>query len=370
MPSFFRHPLQPVREHFCGVLARHGAGKTQPAFAQDALIQIGAQERFHQHSEPWLLRFFAWRHLQCFVDFRQQRAAFAVGQKAAVAHHFEVSCWDMADVTPQHLLLAQFLAFVLLRVVVVVLVHHRTATVMAELRRRHRRAFQIPAEVFDAAPGTASLFGEVDLPVTLILRLQVALPLLFIADVTETGQGCRVNAVIAGAQQTDNGTAPDFFDLLLFEEQVAPHAVFGIETAAGDGNVDVRVLIELASVGVQSAEDADLDAQLARVPEYGASGAAKKVVEQRPVVIEERPQQVGHGEGDMLPVAVGQDVLLLGNPLLGAFEAAAAAGLGFAGLAEKTRVCAVRRAAAIAAHAHDTGPAGKHALNGEFGPVG
>jgi len=76
-----------------------------------------------------------------------------------------------------------------------------------------------------------------------------------------------------------------------------------------------------------------------------------------------------HGEGDMLPVAVGQDVLLLGNPLLGAFEAAAAAGLGLAGLAEKSRVCAVRRAAAIAAHAHGTGAAGKHAFDGEFGPV-
>lgn len=72
----------------------------------------------------------------------------------------------------------------------------------------------------------------------------------------------------------------------------------------------------------------------------------------------------------MLPAAVGQDVLLFGNPLLGTFEAAAAAGLGLAGLAEKTRVRAVWRAAAIAAHAHGTGPAGKHALDGEFGPVG
>jgi hypothetical protein len=55
------------------------------------------------------------------------------------------------------------------------------------------------------------------------------------------------------------------------------------------------MLIELASVGVQRAEDADLDAQLARVAEHRAGDAAKKVVEQRPVVIEERPQQVRHG---------------------------------------------------------------------------
>ena len=72
-----------------------------------------------------------------------------------------------------------------------------------------------------------------------------------------------------------------------------------------------------------------------------------------------------HGEGDMLPVAVGQDVLLLG-----ALEAAAAAGLGFASLAEKAGVCAVRRVAAIASYAHGASSAGKHALNREFGPAG
>ncbi len=169
---------------------------------------------------------------------------------------------------------------------------------------------------------------------------------------------------------TGNGAAPDFFDLLFFEEQVAPDAVFDIEAATGNGDVDVRMLIELAAVGVQGAEDTNLDAQLAGVPEHGAGGAAKQVVEQRPVIVEERPQQVRHGEGDVLPVAVRQNVLLLGNPLLGALEAAAAAGLGLAGLAEKARVRAVRRAAAIAANAHGTGSAGKHALDGEFGPVG
>lgn len=241
---------------------------------------------------------------------------------------------------------------------------------MTELRCRHRWAFQVAAEVFDAAPGTAGLFGEVDLPVAPILRLQVALPLLLIADMAEVGQRAGIDAIVAGTQQTNNGTAPDGFNLLFFEEQVAPNAVFDIETAAGDGDVDVRMLIELASVGVQRAENADLNAQLARVPEHGAGGAAEEAVEQRPVVIEERPQQVRHGEGDMLPVAVGQDVLLLGNPLLGAFEAAAAAGLGLAGLAEKARVRTVRRAAAIASYTHGAGSAGKHALDGEFGPVG
>lgn len=74
--------MQSVGEHFCRVFTRHGAGKRQPALAQDALIRVGAQEPFPQHSEPRLLRFRVRRHRQCFVDFRQQRATSAVGQKA------------------------------------------------------------------------------------------------------------------------------------------------------------------------------------------------------------------------------------------------------------------------------------------------
>ncbi len=35
---------------------------------------------------------------------------------------------------------------------------------------------------------------------------------------------------------------------------------------------------------------------------------------------------MGHGKGDMLPIAVGKDVLLLGNPLLSGFKAASATG--------------------------------------------
>lgn len=46
-------------------------------------------------------------------------------------------------------------------------------------------------------------------------------------------------------------------------------------------------------------------------PEHGAGGSAEQGVEEWPVVVEEGPQQVGHREGDVLPVAVGKDVALL-----------------------------------------------------------
>ena len=132
-PSFFRHPMQPVREHFCSVFTRHSAGKTQPAFAQDTLVGIGAQEALHKYCEPGPLRFFPYRHFQRIVDLRQQRASLAVGQKTVVPHHFKMPRRNMADVTLQHLLLANFLPFVLLRAVIVILMHHGTAAVVAQL---------------------------------------------------------------------------------------------------------------------------------------------------------------------------------------------------------------------------------------------
>ncbi|CAI1984821.1 Uncharacterised protein [Serratia quinivorans] len=131
----------------------------------------------------------------------------------------------------------------------------------------------------------------------------------------------------------------------------------------------MRVLIQLSAVGMQGAKNTDFNTLLTCPAEHGTGGTAKQVIEQGPVVVEERPQQVSHGKRDVLPIAVGQDVLLFGDPLLGGLEATTAAGFGLAGLAEEAGVGAVRRGATVAANAHGTGAAGEHALDGEFGPV-
>ena len=172
--------------------------------------------------------------------------------------------------------------------------------------------------------------------------MHVAVPSVFVTDMAETRQSGRFNAVIAGAQQLDDGTAPDGFDLLFFKEQVTPGAVFDVKAAAGDGDVDMRMLIELPAVGMECAEDPRFDTLLACPTEHGAGGAAKQLIEQWPVIVEKWPQQMRHGKRDVLPVAVGQDVLLLSDPLLGGLEATAAAGLGLAALAEEAGMGAIR----------------------------
>lgn len=92
----------------------------------------------------------------------------------------------MTDKASVHLFLKQRLLPLLLHPEVVIVVHYGTATIMSELCRRHRRSLQIPALVFDASPGISGLLREVDFPAASILRLQTALPLLFIADMPQS----------------------------------------------------------------------------------------------------------------------------------------------------------------------------------------
>lgn len=127
----------------------------------------------------------------------------------------------------------------------------------------------------------------------------------------EPRQTAGIYQIIAVAQQAGDGAAPDFLHSELLKEDIAPDAVFNIEAASGNGQMNVRVLVELATVGMQGAEDTDLQALFAGPPEHSAGGGTEEGIKQGPVVVEEGPQQVGHGESDVLPVAVGKYVALL-----------------------------------------------------------
>lgn len=213
---------------------------------------------------------------------------------------------------------------------------------MAQLRGCHRWSFQVTAEVFHAAPGAAGHFGELHFPATPVLCMKIAVPPVLVTDMAEARQGTGVDARIVVTQQVNNGVAPDLLYLFPFKEQQPPGAVFDVEATAGDGDVDMRVLIELQAIGVECKKDADFDTLPAGPEEYGAGGTAEQIIEQWPVIVEKRPQQMRHSKGDVLSVAVGQDVLLLGNPLLSGLEAATATGLGLAALAEEAGMGTVR----------------------------
>lgn len=80
--------------------------------------------------------------------------------------------------------------------------------------------------------------------------MQVAVPPIFVTDMAQARQGAGIDAGVVVPQQIDDGIAPDGFHFFLFKEQITPGAVFDIKSAAGNGNVDMRVLIQLSAVGV------------------------------------------------------------------------------------------------------------------------
>nr|WP_252186002.1 hypothetical protein [Escherichia coli] len=87
-----------------------------------------------------------------------------------------------------------------------------------------------------------------------------------------------------------------------------PDAELYIQSVVGDGLVNVRMLVELVTVRMQGAEDADYRVLFAGQAEHGPGGSAEQNIEQGPVVVKKGPR---HGKGNVLSVAVGEDVALL-----------------------------------------------------------
>jgi hypothetical protein len=76
---------------------------------------------------------------------------------------------------------------------------------------------------------------------------------------------------------------------------------------------------------------------------------------------------IGHGDGDVLLFALGQNMLLLSNPLLGDFHATRAAASAVTPLTDVFGVRTVNRSATLPGNAHGTGLAGEHPINDLFG---
>ncbi len=70
----------------------------------------------------------------------------------------------------------------------------------------------------------------------------------------KTGKPARIYQVITVTQQPDDSASPNFFDYSFFEEQLTPYTMFTIQTTPGDGDMDMRMLIELSAISVQGCQ--------------------------------------------------------------------------------------------------------------------
>lgn len=80
--------------------------------------------------------------------------------------------------------------------------------------------------------------------------------------------------------------------------------------------MDMRMWIELAAVSVKGDRQTDFDAEFFRPFQQGIGSAGEKLIKLQPVVGKSGPEFIGHGEYDVLPFTVRDNMLLLGNPSL------------------------------------------------------
>lgn len=133
-----------------------------------------------------------------------------------------------------------------------------------------------------------------------------------------------------------------------------------INAAAGDGNMNVRVPVKPASVGMDSAENTDIDPAQPGGIQQIIDRQTAEVVKQPAIDFKQRPQGIGQDENQMLPVTVRQSVKLGSNPQPGGLFAAGRAGTAVAGVGDVSDMPATGIIAAIFLHAVDAGTAGEH----------
>lgn len=100
----------------------------------------------------------------------------------------------MADIAQQHLFLTQHLPSMLLRTVVIIVMNHSAASLMAQGGGRHWRAFEITANVVDVLSCMFGFFRKVDFPAPLELDLKELAPSPVVPNMLVAGskqiQGC------------------------------------------------------------------------------------------------------------------------------------------------------------------------------------
>lgn len=201
------------------------AGKSPPVCAQDAFVRISAQERLHQRGEARSFRFFSAPPSAGHRIPSADRGVSGWTKKSVVAYHLKMLCLYVADIASDRIFLGLSLLAVLLRAVVVIVEYHGATAVVPELRRRHWRVLKVAAQIFDAPPGAVGFLRKVDLPATPVLRLQITLPLLSVADMSQPRQAAGVNQVVTEAGSVINDEGLKQVDRICLRLQCEPSVI-------------------------------------------------------------------------------------------------------------------------------------------------
>lgn len=97
------------------------------------------------------------------------------------------------------------------------------------------------------------------------------------ANVSKARQCVWLELKISVSKEPNDGVAPDLFEVSLFKENRFPGVILR-EYASGHRQMNIRMLIELATIGMQGTKNANFVPKTLGLFEHGTRGTAKKLV--------------------------------------------------------------------------------------------
>ena len=226
------------------------------------------------------------------------------------------------------------------------------------------RTLQVTPQVMNVAFSVGTGFGKMHDPVLLVMAVQPAVeggPVWALGF--QRRRQCQLPPVPGCSKQVNDGIAPLGHQGCAAEVQGFPAFTIRGDSAPGHRQVNVGVPGQAAAKGMQDGKDPHEYLLFFTNFQDHPGRQPGQVIEQVTVVTEQFPECIWHGEGDVLPGAIGHHGLLLLHPLIGEFLATRGTEPAFAGERHVFTKLTVRVAALVYRDTANVAATGQHSHN-------
>lgn len=263
----------------------------------------------------------------------QERAAETVGEEAVIANDSEVEVRDMRDQAGDENQNGECEGGLFLGVMIEVFEGDLLSVVGQDPGFAQGWALEVAAEVFGGGAVVVGVKVEMNDPFFSVKMIEPRVERAVIAEVSEPLWELQPAEAVLLTEEVDDLIPPHGFELFMVEKAfVEPALAILGKPPDGGGKMEVKIAVELASESVAGLENAGVEALLARQLQDEVGGQGWDEIEEVAVAPEELPQQGGHGEGDVLPGGVRQNIEVGFDPFIGGLLSARRAEAGLAGM--------------------------------------
>ena len=252
------------------------------------------------------------------VSQGQKRAAETVGQETIITDDPEVEVRDMSDQTGDEIQNRKRKGRLFLGVMIEVLEGDLVSVVGQNPRFPQGRTFEVSAQIFEGGLAVVGLVVEVNHPVFSVKMVEPGIERAVITEVGELLRELQLAETVLLAKEVDDLITPHDFERFVVEKAFGEPALAILgETTDGGGQMEVKIAFEIAAEGVADLENTGGEALFARQFQDDVGGQGWDEIEEMTITPEEFPEMGGHGEGDVLPGGVRQNIEVGFDPFIG-----------------------------------------------------